>query len=817
MCPERRSINPRGNEGRGMNRQKGAGWNRMENITLEMSLKPFKKTDSAFIEQVCEQIFEQWKPLVKLVPCVRVLLWSADGSELLDYRGRLDDSFEWAYFIGGAEQREGDNSRIDPEGTGLHTRNYLYQDSPPVMTYRILREIVATLKKAARKVLGDRDIRVGTTVDPGPEFARSDFKYKRHNEICLGTEMGKSSNICAYALLDGDDVAYAAYPDGIPDKTPFGTFLGKQAQIFLKDMGFDYIWFSNGLGFGRDVWATVGAVFDGKHFHYEKMEDVKKAVLDFWHFFRKECPDYPIETRGTNMTMGIDFATDGVPLRQIYGRKFNLLPPPNSPWAALNGDYGLELAGYLSRIAQLPGEEYLFRYYIHDPWWANSPWYDRYNSQPHDIYLPLGVARLDGEGNVKAPTHMNLLTIDNSYGDCPDSCANEVIPHLNKALKELPDAAAPVVWIYPFDEYSACSSEQEAREMFFGDWFIRGAINNGFPISMVVSTDNFIEQNKEIYQSSVLVSPIPVKDSEYETQILHHAHQGGRVIFYGDTSRAGGRFLAFLGIRNGDEISGELPVDVFGKSCGILKHQPVVCGGGIGTEACAETDVLARAGTKAIAVRAQNAIWVRGTVSADFVPGSQLLVSHDSKRYFIGETLMRKSLALLGYEIEFESEAGIKTPVFVIHRHNNAYFFSCYSPSTTVKTRLKFPFGAPVLDGYETRLENGCATYVFPKSEHRECRVFVEQEGGIVGCREVAPVSYWYRRRIEIRGLQNAVVRVLAETYCQNNIHVVLNSQEDWFNVGDAFEGGYVTIDGAVFYEARNVTGTLVFSMPTGK
>ena len=36
-----------------------------ENITLEMSLKPFKQTDEIYIRNVCAQIFEQWRPILK--------------------------------------------------------------------------------------------------------------------------------------------------------------------------------------------------------------------------------------------------------------------------------------------------------------------------------------------------------------------------------------------------------------------------------------------------------------------------------------------------------------------------------------------------------------------------------------------------------------------------------------------------------------------------------------------------------------------------------------------------------------------------------
>ena len=143
------------------------------------------------------------------------------------------------------------------------------------------------------------------------------------------------------------------------------------------------------------------------------------------------------------------------------------------------------------------------------------------------------------------------------------------------------------------------------------------------------------------------------------------------------------------------------------------------------------------------------------------------------------------------------------------HRYNNAFIYSVFSPSTTVKTLMKFPYGAPILDGYDTILENGYASYLFPKAEHRECRFIVEQNDGVVSCCEIPPVSSEYRRRIEINGLKNATVRFLAEQYCKDNIHAVLNPYPfcDEYTYVDEFECQYVEIDGIAFFEARNMTG----------
>jgi hypothetical protein len=41
-----------------------------------------------------------------------------------------------------------------------------------------------------------------------------------------------------------DPGRFAGFPDGVPEGTPFGTFFGRQAHCYLRDLGFDYIWFS---------------------------------------------------------------------------------------------------------------------------------------------------------------------------------------------------------------------------------------------------------------------------------------------------------------------------------------------------------------------------------------------------------------------------------------------------------------------------------------------------------------------------------------------------------------------------------------------
>lgn len=772
----------------------------MKNITLEMSLKPFKKTDDEYVLSVCETVFEDWKRLIDKSEGVSILLWTADGSELLDYKGQLDEEFEWGKWGGDANRPYNPEAKVK----GLYKKKEHYIENPPKMTYDILKRIVSSIKSVGKKYFPEKSIRVGTTFDPGPEFSVSDFKYRRHNEICRGTA-DFFHMICAHDILKGDSYPYASYPDGIPDGTPFGTFLGKQAQAFMSDMGFDYIWLSNGIGFGSDTWSPVGEIFDGKDFHIENFEKVKRRVYEFWELFTKEC-SFPVEVRGTNMTMGIDLSTDGVPLRDIYD-KFDIMPPPNSPWAAINFDLGIELSGYMSRIAHIPSDRYMFRYYLHDPWWQNSPWYDRYNSSPHDIYLPLACSRIDEKGEVKNPTHMSILSIDNTRGNMPEACVTEPLPHILKALKECPDAPSPVVWAYPFDEYSDASSEFDVRRIYSEEFFMRGAINSTFPVSCVISTSSFVKCNKEIFSSSVIATPVPKKGYAFERDIMDYAKEGGRVIFYGTTENASDEFLDFFGIKQEKGVFGDLDYTLDKEAKKPLFHDPKVGAGAL--HEVAEKGVFATASGRAVGIQKENAIWVRGCLSTKRLASSEL--TPKTLDLSFGEDIMRSALAKLGWDIKIDEN--LQHPVLTLHRHNNAYIFSLYCHTAVGTVKFRSPYGIPALNGCDVRITDGMGEYNCARFLRAECRVFVEQERGIVTVAEEPPVSFYYRRRIRVKGLRNATVRIFAESYCKDNFDC---SVSEWYDAtyGEPITGEFKTVGRDTFLELKNITGHLNIAMP---
>ena len=70
---------------------------------------------------------------------------------------------------------------------------------------------------------------------------------------------------------------------------------------------------------------------------------------------------------------------------------------------------------------------------------------------------------------------------------------NETVPHFLKAEKNAADDISPLVWVYPLSEFTSAKTNDALEEMYNGDMFIRNAINGGFPLNCVVSTDNFLK------------------------------------------------------------------------------------------------------------------------------------------------------------------------------------------------------------------------------------------------------------------------------------------------------------------------------------
>ncbi|MDD5596392.1 MAG: hypothetical protein PHV82_00520 [Victivallaceae bacterium] len=761
---------------------------KLENITLEMSLKPFWNPERENCKKICVEMFRQWGPLCRHSDKVSVMLWIGDGSEILEYRGKPEDKFDWGRYLG-CINREPTEERLklDPKCLQLHTKGRLYREDAPDFDYAFLKELIEIIKSVGYKYL-KKDILVGATFDPGPEFAKSSFKYERHPEACSASfGGGRNDVVSCSAVLKKDSFAYAAFPAGIQDGTPFGLFFGRQAKAFLDDLDFDFIWFSNGFGFGISPWNYKGALFDGEKYFPEKAIEAKNVMLEFWKLFKEECPDYPVYVRGTNMSAGIDIASDGIPLKEMYKGGYMAIPPVNSPWSALNMDFGLEFAGWMSHIAELPKESFCFRFYTHDPWWVNSPWLERYEREPSDIYLPMAGSRIRQDGKVQTASLINFLTVDNSWGEMPEQVPNEVIPHVMEAFRHAPDEAGPLVWIYPFDEYHEWIMPDNGRidEVMFGDLFVRDVINRGLALNTVCSVGNYIE-NKErdqlFLKGRVLISPIPDADSIWEKYLLRHVEQGGGVLLYGPLRHTGKAIRDLLEVDFDKPLGGKMTIELNEDLKSLVEnfapkwnfeHDPVISGGGI--EETGGRNVLATAcknGQKRVyATEAKwgkgRIAWLRGSVSMFCMKNPPEKIAEfrnlpKESETFYPERLFTALLDCFAWRTTFHREGERhREPLMTIHRNNNAFYFSGINHSLAVEVELASPFGAPIMAGLEQVLKKGSSFYRFPRTWHHECRIFAVQENeSIVSCREnnvrLRGVNWTFR----LNGLDNAELKI---------------------------------------------------------
>lgn len=785
----------------------------LKNVTLELSSKPFYNDSEAEMIRVAEIMFRQWLPLTMHADMVSVMLWNADGSEILQYSGDLQQSMEWAYWIGVANP-----GPLVPENPSPRTRenSHLfpkkYRPDAGPRTYAWLKQLTAVLKEVGGRITG-KPIRIGATFDNGPEFSISDFKYSRHKEIAQAHTMYPNSFVVCTAKLHADPKPYAGFPDGIPEGITLGAFLGRQFHCFANDLGFDYIWLSNGMGFGHETWGITGALFDKQQFFPEKAPQAAQDMIDFWNDFTNNAPGVVIETRGSNFSAGLEIASDSCPLRQIYN-SYNVAPPVNSPWAALNFNTGVELAAWMSHICEVPSGKFPFRFYTHDPWFYNSPWLDRYGREPWDIFLPLSISRVNRQGKVEVPDTISFLSVDDTLGRLPDQVPNEVIPHLMEAFDNAPDAIAPFLWLYPFTEYDerVHGANPDPAPIFSEDWFLGAAIQNGLPLNTVVSSDSFkaiAATQPALLATQLLVVPISGVTPELLAALKQVNAIGGSVLFYGPAVAAITELRQWLGLALAEPLSGEVSIETSlaedlcenGTVARVLQVVPQFNGGGLVEVPAAGSNaqVLASAcqdGAKRVLAQLSTLAngakigYVRSLspCSPDIGKGRDLRLQQPSVAY-PSERLMRYMLPCFGWQFR---EKGYRPdtllPRINLSRHDNGFRFAIFAPDTTATVLAKTPMGAPILTEQETRLEDGCALWQPAKCVHQECRCFVRQDApSVIGAKIIFPAYQGYHSRRHYTGLIDAEVRFFPPTDAGAKLAFTTSNNGGWSMLTDNF------------------------------
>lgn len=802
---------------------------RLENLTLELSLKPFGDLRGDAIANTCERIWTLWRPLIVQSRRLSVMLWVGSGDEILTWTGDPDQPLSYAHHIGFCNyEREGAYDPANPHYR-INRAQPLW-DNPPRHDYNDLARIIAALRSTAKERFGI-ELSVGATIDPGPEFAESAFRYETHAEILQPIEPNlplAMRFISHQATLKGDRAKFAGFPDGVPDGATMGTFLGRQFNALSDFAGFDFLWLSNGFGYADHPWAWYGRVFDGLELHQNRIAEEREKTNRFWRDFRKACPDTALEVRGTNFSIAMDLATDGCSHVDINRIGDLLKLPCNPPWGSRA--LGLEMVSYLSRLAKTPSSRLPFRFYLNDPWFVATPWYDYYGQEPFDVYSPMTASRLTADGSVEAPTDLAFLSIDGSNGSLDADEAAEAIPHMVSAFAEKPDAPGPVIWIYPFDEYHDLLHKASPLlpGAFAHDWFVCRALEEGLAMNTVCSSDVFVSLAKAgKLPEATWIAPAPLGDDwAYADALLRHVEGGGRAIVYGSLAHAPDALRDALGVELAEPLEGDFELaeqrlagDAFERdveppqgpdptlaSIGYvpsqlsdaeqlsaadrpLRHHASVSGGGIRETAdfsdpALRTIVKQGDERRAYAIHRQRdawnggrLMWHRGSVSFD--PAVRRLEPTWDPPHQAHQPAawLRSLLNETGFEfVQQRADEATRASYAFVKRVSGAWVYTGHQPDTTVRLRFKTSDGAPAFEEYETRIVDGYAEASFGKTFHKPVRVFVRMPDGRVSVKRLA-IPVGQRVHFSVAGLRDADVTIYADSQAIADDAMIVRSQ----------------------------------------
>jgi len=725
-----------------------------------MSIKPFALHGREAFDQTARRVLRSWDKLIDRADEVAALLWVGDSTEILVWSGDMDQPLEWGRYEGFCNLQR----KAEPYFPGWFDNRppQVFAPGLPELTYADLRDIIAALKRAALEVHGVT-FHPGMTFDPSPEFSESPFKYDEHVEVLSDHPEGPrrycQRMVSHQATLHADPRRYAAYPDGIPEGTTMGAFLGGQARHFAEAMGYDYLWLSNGFGFSHYAWHANGDILetDGK-WYPDRVPRQLELLKRFWTDFREACPDLPLEFRGTNQSLGVDLSTDAASHELVAELSGSDVGAPNLP--VLQAELlARDIATYLTRIAGAPSRRLIYRAYLNDPWHEHNPWHDIYNREPFETFSCMSCARLRGDGSLDVPTDLHILTTDNERGEMPQDDINEVIPGYLRALSHRADAAGPLVLVYPFKDFHRVLEQHPDRlpHLFACDHYLWRSIESGLPLNTVIEADEFAElqQSGGVGADRVWIAPTPVIEGRYERALIQHMRQGGGVLLFGSLAFASDELRGLLGIDLADEaLAGDFAVsrpvadDDFDAGVDLsglpLKHHASTGGGGIREVAADNAEPwlsIEQNGARRAWATLHTGVepggqfrgWVRGTVpyGSEFEPPYLRPTVDAFDQYQRTPDALRVMLARFGYDLRQRRADATVEPIRVfLKRQGGAWWFEGSKPDTTTRLRCRLPHGAPLFTGQDTVVRDGYAHDTFSKTIDNPVRFFVPAQTG---------------------------------------------------------------------------------------
>ena len=305
---------------------------------------------------------------------------------------------------------------------------------------------------------------------------------------------------------------------------------------------------------------------------------------------------------------------------------------------------------------------------------------------------------------------------------------------------------------------------------------------------------------------------------------------GGRLLLYGPIAHGDPELLKLLNLKVANALDGELDLKLSWNLDELheaayprkIHHHQLLSGGPCRAVPAdpkdSHTQVMAEAAregqTRVIALfrKVSNSnegavAWIRGTNSFTHGLGRHMVTADDPEKLFHSGILTRYLLAGFGVKLAFNKDRpSRRTPMTCIARCRNAFFFSGYTPDTTVALSWRFPQGAPLFIEHETGLKNGHAQYHMPRACRYECRVFIDrQTEGVLSCTEQPSIQIDIKRRILVTGLNDARIRFYPETGASETTRILRNPQfpfltGDWVtttrkkdHLGDYLQADHIT------------------------
>ncbi len=193
--------------------------------SIVLLVTPKMIADFANPDSSVAQFFTHYSSLTTRAAQTTVIFAVGNGDHILTYRGTnyWQDTVTWARFT---------------DGVAVSDR---------ILGYQQVSNIVQSFRNHAA-TLGIH-LKVYDQIDSGDEFSENTFRFGRHSECMDPTWV--SYNI--RGALNADPLIYASEPAGITAGTSCGSFLADQVSVYLRDLGFDGILYSNQLGTTRTV------------------------------------------------------------------------------------------------------------------------------------------------------------------------------------------------------------------------------------------------------------------------------------------------------------------------------------------------------------------------------------------------------------------------------------------------------------------------------------------------------------------------------------------------------------------------------------